>query len=275
MLTDHEPLRVAVLCSSRAPGLLHLVDRERSRGCAYQIVCVITSERTFVDEVRIVRRGVPVRSHPIREFYEVRGASVYRDLDVRAEFDARTAEILAASAPDLVLLAGYLYRITSPLLDAYARRLLNLHFSDLTVRDTTGRPQFPGIRAVRDTLAAGFAETRATIHLVNEELDAGAPLVRSWPFPVSPMVHDARRWGAADMFKAYAFAHQHWMLRAASGPMWGAALRLVAEGTLDLDDVAARPPRRVAPWDLDRHGVLLAPRTTRWAPADTGAGASA
>lgn len=62
----------------------------------------------------------------------------------------------------------------------------------VTLRLPDGRPRFPGLRAVRDALAAGQSATYATVHLVNEELDGGAPLVQSWPFPVSPLVRGAR-----------------------------------------------------------------------------------
>ena len=70
---DHA-LRVAVLCSHRAPGLLHLLNADPDRGRAYDIVCCVTSETTFAEEVRVERRGVPTRSHDIRAFYDARRA---------------------------------------------------------------------------------------------------------------------------------------------------------------------------------------------------------
>ena len=249
---------MAVLCSRRAPGLLHLLNGDGERGRAYEIVCCMTSETTFAEEVGVERRGVPTVSHPIRDFYLARGASVYRDAALRAEFDARTLELLRPYSPDLLLLDGYLYLLTDPMLSAFPSRILNLHFSDLTLRLPDGRPRFPGIRSVRDALAAGCAETRATVHLVNEEADAGPPLVRSWPLPVSPMAAEACASHAVDLFKAYAFAQQQWMFRAIAGPLWAAALRLVSAGSVDLEALASRVPHTVVPWDLDRRGVIHA-----------------
>lgn len=256
-------MTVAVLCTHRAPGLLHLLNRDRDRGRLYDVVCVVTSERTFAEEVRVERRGVPVRSHPIAAFYKARGASVYHDAHVRADYDAATVELLRPYAPDIVLLDGYLYLATPTLLDAFPARVLNLHFSDLTLRHPDGRPRFPGLRAVADALLAGRSETRATVHLVDREPDAGAPIVRSWPFAASPMVRDARAWNALDMFKAYAFAHQQWMMRAAAGPLLSAALRLVGSRRVNLELLAASAPADVAPWDLDERGVLLTPPAAR------------
>ncbi len=112
---------------------------------------------------------------------------------------------------------------------------------------------------MRDALAAGRTETRATVHLVTQGPDEGPPIVRSWPFPVSPLVRDARSWSAVDMFKAYAFAHQEWMMRAASGPLVSAALRLVGSRQVEPELLAASLPSAVLPWDLDERGALASP----------------
>lgn len=252
-------LKVAVLCSHRAPGLLHLLNRDPNRGRAFDVVCAVSSERVFAEEVRVERRGVPTRDHPIRDFYARRGAASCRDLEARAVFDRETIDLLKPYSPDIVLLCGYLYLVTRPLLAAYPGRLVSLHFSDLALRLPDGRPRFPGLRAVRDALAAGQPETFATVHQVNEEPDGGAPIVRSWAFPASPLVRDARAWTALDMFKAYAFAHQEWMMRAVSGPVLSAALELVATRTVCLDTLAALDPATVVPWTVDEVGHLTAP----------------
>jgi len=229
--------RVAVLCSHRAPGLLYLLNRAADRGVAYDIVCVVSSEQTFEEEVRVERRGIPTRAHPIRSFNGSREA-----------YDAATLKILEPFMPDLILLDGYVYLITEPLLTAYRSRIINLHFSDLTLRTPTGAPKFPGLHAVRDSIVAGCHETRATVHLVDEVPDGGPPIVRSWPFPVSPLIESIRTLNAPDAFKAYVYAHQQWMMRTASGPLINAALRLIATGQVEH-----------GPWMLDQHGFLLAP----------------
>jgi Formyl transferase len=159
----------------------------------------------------------------------------------------------------VILLDGYLYLVTKPLLNAFPHRILNLHFSDLTLRHDDGTPRFPGIRAVRDALSAGCQETRATVHLVNEFPDDGAPVVVSWPFAVSPPAHDLRAIGASSSFGGYVHAHQQWMMQAASGPLMAAALRLVSSGGVHLRDLARARPSSVNPWHLDEQGNLLAP----------------
>ncbi|MFN7983133.1 MAG: formyltransferase family protein [Vicinamibacterales bacterium] len=255
MLTTGRPARVAVLCSKRAPGLAHLLDCAE-RSSAFAVVGVMTTEPDCADIDRVRERGIPVVCRDIHAFYAERGARLTRDWEVRAAYDAGTIDVVCAFTPDLVLLDGYLYLLTSSMLEAFPSRLLNLHFSDLMLRDADSRPTYPGIRAVRDAIVDGQAETCATVHLVNSEPDGGAPIVRSWGFPVSPLVARARAWQAMDMLKAYAYAHQEWMLRDASGPLLEAALNLVTSGRVSLDVLGAQEPQCVTPWRLEADGAL-------------------
>jgi phosphoribosylglycinamide formyltransferase-1 len=250
-----KPIRVAVLCSRRAPGLLDLLDRFADPQ-SYEIVGVITSELAFEGQARVAARGVPTRAHAIHEFYRRCDANLYRDFATRAAFDRETVGLLARHSPDIVLLDGYLYLATRELLDAFPGRLLNLHFSDLTLRRPDGRPRYPGLRAVDDAIRDGQASTRATVHLVDADPDGGPPLVASWPFPVAPLAADALRLGAKEMFRAYVFAHQEWMIRAASGALLASALHLIADGVVDVRALAARPAASVVPWTVDAHGHI-------------------
>jgi folate-dependent phosphoribosylglycinamide formyltransferase PurN len=247
------------MCSHRAPGLMYLLNRAPERGASFEIACVVTSEDTFDEEVRVERRGIPTLVHSIRRFCEARGGSVCHDLETRRAYDAETARLLEPYFADLLLLDGYLYLVTKPLLNAFRDRIINLHFSDLTIREPDGTPCFPGIRAVRDALAAGCTDTRATVHLVNELADDGAPIVLSWRFAVSPIVSDLQTSGASQIFNAAVHAHQQWMMQAASGPLMAAALRLVSTGAVNLRDLARARCARVSPWQLEEQGSLIAP----------------
>lgn len=107
---------------------------------------------------------------------------------------------------------------------------------------------------------AGVEETRATVHLVTAGVDQGPPLVRSWAFPVAPLVKPALTWGAADILKAYAYAHQEWMIRTAWGPLVDAALTLIADGRLDLAAIYdGLGNRSTPPFELHDEGHIHAP----------------
>ena len=238
---------------------MYLLNRSPDRGAAFEIVCVVTSEDTFDEEVRVERRGIPVIVHPIAPFHGARGAPTLGDERVRREYDGKTLERLDPYFADLILLDGYVYLVTAPLLRAFPNRIINLHFSDLTLRGGDGGPRFPGIRAVRDAMAAGCPETRATVHLVNDRADEGAPIVLSWPFAVSRAGGELRTLGASQIFRAYSYAHQQWMTRTVSGPLVNAALRLVATGAVDLADLAGLARGVTRPWLLCEDGKLVAP----------------
>ena len=96
--------------------------------------------------------------------------------------DATVAETLAAVAPDVVVLAGYLRLVGPAVLARFGGRILNVHPSLL--------PSFPGLHGVRDALAAGVAVTGVTVHLVDATLDGG-PIVAQETVPVLPDDHEA------------------------------------------------------------------------------------
>ncbi|MGE5277722.1 MAG: phosphoribosylglycinamide formyltransferase [Acidobacteriota bacterium] len=224
MLNEERPLRVAVLASRRAPGLSDLLA---ARDASFEIVCVLSSEEDFADAALVRASGVPLLSHPIGRFCRWQKADL-RDLRQRRDYDRATERLLAPYRPDLVLLSGYVYIVTRPLLDAYPGRLVNVHGSDLARRTPKGRPLYPGLRAVRDAIRSGETETRATAHLVTETLDGGPVLLRSPAFPVAPVAAALRAAGADHALNAYAYAHQEWMLSAAWGPLLAGAARLFA-----------------------------------------------
>ena len=252
-ITSSRPLKVAVLCSHRAPGLVHLLNQDPRRGRGYDIVCCLTSSDTFAEEVRVERRGIPTLSHPIRAFCRERGTTL-SDLDARAAYDEQTVRLLEPFSPDLLLLAGYLLRLTRPCLDRFDGRIINIHHSDLGQRTPEGAVRYPGLRAVRAALLAGEPETRATAHIVTERLDEGPGLLRSWAFPVPDEVRGAVAHGAADDLRLYVRAHEEWMLRTAFGPMLA--------GALEVARAAFEGPRRplnlevAGRWTLTENGQL-------------------
>jgi phosphoribosylglycinamide formyltransferase-1 len=216
MLTLDCP-RVAVLCSGRAPGLLHLIARSRRPGAAFEIVCCVTSEVAFEGEVDVIAAGVPVLHHPR-----------VGDLTARPKYDARTVDLLAPYHADLVVLAGYLLLLTSPMLNAYPHRIINVHHSDLGQRDAAGAPRYPGLRAVRDAILAGESETRSSAHIVTADLDDGPVLLRSRPYPVPEIARWALLQGEHDVLRRVIWAHQEWMLRDAFGPLMEHAVERMA-----------------------------------------------
>lgn len=84
-------------------------------------------------------------------------------LEPRAE--AELVRMLRDAAVELVVLAGFMRILKSPMLDAFPRRIVNIHPSLL--------PKFPGLEAWKQALVAGEKVTGCTVHYVDEKTDHG------------------------------------------------------------------------------------------------------
>lgn len=253
MLKHERPLRVAILSSRRAPGLLSLLADPR-RGENWDLVGLLATDEEFEESAQLEAAGVPLIVHPIHAFYSARGRKI-RDRSTRRDYDRETLELVRVFHPELLLLSGYLYVLTETILAPFHGRIVNVHGSDLTRLEPHGLPRYLGLRAVADSIFAGERETRATAHWVTEEVDLGPPILRSRPFPVSPLAESARRHGDAQSLKAYAFAHQEWMLREAWGPLLKGIISLIATRRVAFGG-GVGSGHRVALWDLSEHGGL-------------------
>jgi phosphoribosylglycinamide formyltransferase-1 len=98
------------------------------------------------------------------------GAFELADFPDRAARDGAMADWLAGQGVGLVVLAGYMHLLTPAFLDRFPDAVVNVHPSLL--------PAFPGAHAVEEQLAAGVAESGATVHLVDEGVDSGPVLAQ-------------------------------------------------------------------------------------------------
>lgn len=91
--------------------------------------------------------------------------------------------------------------------------------------------------------------------------DAGPPLLRSWGFPVHSLVADARRWGAQDVLRAYAYAHRECMMRAVWGRLLRETIALLHGGALQVRHGRALVDGIPAPFDLEARHILVGSRS--------------
>ncbi|MDD2435985.1 MAG: phosphoribosylglycinamide formyltransferase [Massilibacteroides sp.] len=83
---------------------------------------------------------------------------------------------------DLIVLAGYMNKITAPLLNAYPQRIINIHPALLP---KFGGKKMYGMHVHEAVVAAREKESGITIHFVNENYDEGAIIFQA-TCPVSP-----------------------------------------------------------------------------------------
>lgn len=155
--------RVVVLASGAGSTLGALLQAATDPAYGVQVVAVGVDRDGSGAELRAGAAGIGVWCERV-DHHPTRGA-----------FDDAVAARLAADAPDLVVLAGYMKLLGPAVVQHF--RIVNTHPALL--------PAFPGAHAVRDALAAGAIETGATVHWVDEGVDTG-PVIAQVRVPVRP-----------------------------------------------------------------------------------------
>jgi phosphoribosylglycinamide formyltransferase-1 len=156
--------RAGVLVSGRGSNLQALLDAARAGRLGGEVAVVVSNVAAApaLDKARAA--GVPavVCDHRGRP---------------REEHDRAVLRVLQEHGVDLVCLAGYMRLLSPPFLSAFPHRVVNIHPSLL--------PAFPGLDAQRQAWEHGVKVSGATVHLVEEALDAG-PIVMQEAVEVRP-----------------------------------------------------------------------------------------
>ena len=87
------------------------------------------------------------------------------------DVETALAQQLKDAGVELIVLAGYMRLLKSPLLEAFPRRIINIHPSLL--------PAFPGLEAWKQALEAGVPTAGCTVHFVDGGMDTGEILAQS------------------------------------------------------------------------------------------------
>ncbi|MBN8710012.1 MAG: phosphoribosylglycinamide formyltransferase [Verrucomicrobia bacterium 61-8] len=93
------------------------------------------------------------------------------------EVEEGLVRTLKEAGVDLVVLAGYMRMVKPTTLDAFPRRVINIHPSLL--------PKFPGLEAWKQALEAGESVTGCTVHYVDSGMDTGE-IIAQESVPVLP-----------------------------------------------------------------------------------------
>ena len=154
--------RVGVLVSGRGSNFQALLGAAAKGALGGEIAVVISNVEKALALERAREAGVPAL------FRDHRGKD-------REAFDAEVASLLHDHRVDLVCLAGFMRRLSAGFLRAFPGRVVNVHPSLL--------PAFPGKEAQRQAFDHGVKVSGATVHLVDEDIDAG-PIVLQEAVPV-------------------------------------------------------------------------------------------
>lgn len=86
-------------------------------------------------------------------------------------------KLLRDTGVELVVLAGFMRVLKEPMLNAFPRRIINLHPSLL--------PKYPGVEAWKQAFDAGEKMTGCSVHYVDEGIDSGEVIAQR-KVPVMP-----------------------------------------------------------------------------------------
>jgi phosphoribosylglycinamide formyltransferase-1 len=81
------------------------------------------------------------------------------------EVEEKMATMFLEAGVNLIVMAGFMRVLKGPLIEAFPRRIINIHPSLL--------PKYPGLEAWKRALEAGEAVTGCTVHYVDETIDGG------------------------------------------------------------------------------------------------------
>ncbi|WP_224814523.1 phosphoribosylglycinamide formyltransferase [Hasllibacter sp. MH4015] len=95
----------------------------------------------------------------------------------RAGFEAELHKALAAAAPDIICLAGFMRILTADFVSKWNGRMLNIHPSLL--------PKYKGLHTHARAIEAGDGEAGCTVHEVTASLDDG-PILGQARAPILP-----------------------------------------------------------------------------------------
>ena len=157
-------LTVAVLVSGAGSNLRALLDAAAEPDFPAHVV-VVGADREADGFSHAEDYGIPTFMVPWVQF------------ESREQWGEELGAQLGVWQPDLVVLSGLMRLLPQPLVDEWSPRIINTHPAYL--------PEFPGAHGVRDALAAGVAQTGASVIIVDNGVDSG-PILAQERVPVLP-----------------------------------------------------------------------------------------
>jgi phosphoribosylglycinamide formyltransferase 1 len=151
-------MRLAILLSGRGSNFLAIHEAIAGGRLQAEIAIVIAN-----------RSGAPGLEHARAAGYETHSIE-HRLFPTRSAHEEIVIAEIERARADYICLAGYMRLLTPSFTRRFHQRILNIHPSLL--------PSFPGVEAQAQAIAHGVRVSGCTVHLVDENLDAGPILVQ-------------------------------------------------------------------------------------------------
>lgn len=158
--------KLAVMLSGRGSNFVAIADTIASgalQGCHIDVVLSDKPDAPGLEEAR--RRGIDTMVCARRQYAS------------KQEWEQAMIDGLQARNVDFIILAGFMRILGEGFINAFPRRILNIHPSLL--------PSFIGLDAQQQALDYGVRYSGCTVHFVTNDLDAG-PIIVQKVVPVLP-----------------------------------------------------------------------------------------
>lgn len=165
LFVEGEPLKLGIMASGSGSNFEAVALAIAQKQLNAQIQVLIYNNPGAKVAARAERWGVPSVLINHREFQH------------REDCDAQIVQTLREYQVEWVIMAGWMRVVTPILIDAFPKKIINIHPSLL--------PSFRGVRAVEQALAARAKITGCTVHLVVPEVDSG-PILMQAAVPILP-----------------------------------------------------------------------------------------
>ena len=177
-------LSIVVLISGNGGNLQSIIDAVEAEQINGQITAVISNKADAYGLQRAKKHDIDqqVISH--------------KDFSSREDFDLALSKNLTRLNPDIIVLAGFMRILGSALIQAFERKILNIHPSIL--------PSYKGLNTFQRAIDNKEREHGVSIHIVTPKLDDGPVIVRGrYPILNGDTVSELQRKGHQLEHKMY------------------------------------------------------------------------
>lgn len=165
MPSSSPTIKLGVLGSGSGSNMQAILDAIDNGSLKAEIVLVLSDHPDAYILERAARAGIP---HALIDCHGY--SQKFPD-----EAQAAVARQLKQAGAEIICLAGFMRLVKAPLLDAFPRRILNIHPSLL--------PAYPGLMAWKQAVEDGATESGCTVHYVDAGMDTG-PVILQAKVPV-------------------------------------------------------------------------------------------
>lgn len=153
-------MKIAVFVSGRGSNLKALIDAEKGGELSGGHITLVVSDKPQAPALKKAE-GAGIKTFVLEA----------KDSFSRGDYDKGLLSKLKEEGIELVVLAGFMRILSPAFIKEYRGKILNIHPALL--------PSFKGVHGIKDAFNYGVKITGVTVHIVEEELDAGPVILQA------------------------------------------------------------------------------------------------